>query len=398
MNLLERRATLEALLLKSRPLWAPSPFREQRPDWCSTHPDLSNALLALDDEPLARLSENDESARQWLLPYLPVLEDLPALTELPGSWATGQRTVAPLQHPADKSALRDIPGRKLGQIEAFVNAVGKPQAPLVEWCAGKGHLSRHFLLTWGGEALAVERNPDLCAKGEALAQRIRPVQRFQVGDVMEEATRPTLREAHAIALHACGDLHVRLVRSAQAESARAIDIAPCCYQLTKHETYPPFLESGLALDRDHLKLAVTETVTASPRQIADSQQASAWKLGFIALRDRHQHANRYRPFKPVPWDWQTRGFQHFITKLAEREQFALPSALDWAACEAEGWQRHHESRRLQLVRMAFRRAIEVWLLSDMGVWLERQDYKVTLREFCARHLTPRNLLLSARRN
>jgi hypothetical protein len=74
----------------------------------------------------------------------------------------------------------------------------------------------------------------------------------------------------------------------------------------------------------------------------------------------------------------------------------LPAGLDFAACEAAGWLRHRESRRLQLVRQAFRRAIEVWLLCDLAAWLEKQGYAVTLREFCARALTPRNLLLSAR--
>ena len=52
--------------------------------------------------------------------------------------------------------------------------------------------------------------------------------------------------------------------------------------------------------------------------------------------------------------------------------------------------------RLQLVRLAFRRPLEVWLLMDMAVFLEQQGYTVAVGPFCAPTLTPRNLLLSAR--
>ncbi|HET6719054.1 MAG TPA: methyltransferase, partial [Rhodocyclaceae bacterium] len=104
----------------------------------------------------------------------------------------------------------------------------------------------------------------------------------------------------------------------------------------------------------------------------------------------------YQPFRPVPASWQNAGFADYLQRLAAREGLPLPGDLDLAACEAAGWQRHHQSRRLQLVRLAFRRAIEVWLLCDLAAWLEKQGYSVTLREFCARSLTPRNLLLSAR--
>ena len=52
--------------------------------------------------------------------------------------------------------------------------------------------------------------------------------------------------------------------------------------------------------------------------------------------------------------------------------------------------------RFSIVRHAFRRAIEVWLVLDLACYLEERGYAVALGSFCERHLTPRNLLISAR--
>ena len=399
MRLDERRRALETLLLDSEPYWRPSTFREQRPDWCRQWPALTAELLALDDATTASLSEDAARMTERLLPWLPMLQPLAALTALPAEAAGApEADAAPIEvNNAEARASRDIPGRKLGQIDAFVAAVGRPQAPLVDWCAGKGHLSRRFLQRWGGEAVAVERNPALCDAGADLARRVRHPQRFLSADVMHGPMTDVLRGTHAVALHACGDLHRHLVRTAAAVRTPAIDIAPCCYPLTADEPYRPLLaDSRLQLDRNALRLAVTETVTASRRDTAISRRDSAWKLAFLALREQVQPGHGYQSFLPVPAEWRRGGFADFLHRLAAREGVPLPAGFDFAACEATGWQRHHESRRLQLVRSVFRRAIEVWLLCDLAVWLERQGYAVSLREFCPRALTPRNLLLSAR--
>ena len=54
--------------------------------------------------------------------------------------------------------------------------------------------------------------------------------------------------------------------------------------------------------------------------------------------------------------------------------------------------------RLSVVRHAFRRALEVWLVLDLAVHLESRGYRVDVGQFCERALTPRNLLISARRD
>ncbi len=385
-----QRAALEACLLDLAPIWAPSPFCEARPAWCEAHPALTEALLGLDDAALAALNASDDAARAFLVPHLPALAELPALIELP------RRTAAPA--PLQQAAWQFIPGRKAAQIDAFAAAVGAPRAPLVEWCAGKGHLGRRFLMGWGGEARALERNAVLCREGEALSARAGLQQRFEVADVLAPAAAASLAGAHAIALHACGDLHRQLIDLAGPAGARAVDVAPCCYPLGADDVYRPRGgDSALTLDRNALRLAVTGTVTASPRLAAQSERLSAWKLAFVALREARTPGAPYRTFKPVPAAWSGRDFAFFLQALAARENLPLDPTLDFTAAEAAGWARHRAARRLQLPRLACRRAIEAWLLHDLALALENDGFEAGLHAFCPHTMTPRNVIVSARR-
>ena len=83
--------------------------------------------------------------------------------------------------------------------------------------------------------------------------------------------------------------------------------------------------------------------------------------------------------------------------MAQRENLASPSANLLAGFEQRGWQRQREVMRLSIVRHAFRRAVEIWLALDLACHLESRGYQVALGTFCDRRLTPRNLLISARR-
>lgn len=91
------------------------------------------------------------------------------------------------------------------------------------------------------------------------------------------------------------------------------------------------------------------------------------------------------------------GFATWMAKLARREGSVPADNEDWPAREAEGWRRLGEVRRLELARLAFRRPLEVWLVLDRALFLARRGYQIHLAEFCGRSLTPRNVLISARR-
>lgn len=380
----QRLCELQALLTDCRGLWHPQPFREPRPDWCRAWPGLAEELLALPDEVVERLNDEGAAARQLLARHFPRLRACEAWLDLPHGHL-----------PESLSGERwawGIPGRKRAQIESFAGAVRPAAKEVLEWCAGKGHLGRLLALRHGLTVNSLEINGELRADGAALARRAGVAQRFVAGDAL---TFLVPENCHALALHACGELHRSLLR--QASRCAALDIAPCCYYHGVEACYAPMSSvAGLHLTRDDVRLAVTETVTASPRQARQRDREMAWKLGFDGLR-RQQGAREYQTFKPVPPAWMRGDFAAFCGFMAEREGLNSPSASDIAALEKQGWQRQREVMRLSIVRHVFRRLLELWLLLDMAVFLEEQGWQVALKTFCSRQWTPRNVLISARR-
>ncbi len=384
---------LDAVLTASAGLWRPSPYRERRPVWCASEPALTQWLLALDDATVESLAGNESGLHAALAAYLPVIAELASHTRL-----EARATVATAPLPAHFDW--DIPGRKLGQIAAFADAVGEPSAPMVEWCAGKGHLGRLMAARGAREVRSVEREVHLCEQGRRLAQRARtPAQRFASLDALDGASEALLHGRHVIALHACGHLHRRLISGARGLGFTALDLSPCCYHLGAEPVYTPLCGlGGLRPTRDELRLAVTESVTAPARVRDGSQRARAWKLGFQHLRALADGVGQARPMRPVPPAWLRESFETFCRMLAAREGCALPAVIDWAGAAAAGERRCREVDRLSLPRMAFRRSLELWLVLDYAVALEAAGFDVHLAEFCERRLSPRNVLLSARRH
>jgi hypothetical protein len=237
----------------------------------------------------------------------------------------------------------------------------------------------------------------LCHEGEHLAQRAHVDQQFRQGDALRREAAQLVAGHHAVALHACGELHRTLLREAVAAQAPALDVAPCCYAKWAGTHYTPFSSiTSLQLSHDDLRLAVTETVTSAPREVRLRDQEMAWKLGFDALRRTVTGNESYMPIRPIDKGWLKLGFSEFCRALAQRDGVVLPEDVDWTSFEAQGWQRQHDSQRLTQVRHLFRRAVELWLVLDMAVFLEAHGYQVEIATFCERATTPRNILISAR--
>lgn len=387
----ERLRQIDSLLYETRWLWQPQPFKEERPAWCAALPQLCETLLALGDEEVACLGQDYEALITLLAGELPQLAQLHRLCQLPACPAL------PLQDQGPHFQV-GIPGRKWQQIVAFAAALGRVNQPILEWCGGKGHLGRLLGRQWQQPVDTVEHNALLCTEGEQLAQRTRVVQHFYRLDAYSSEAGKQIAGRHPLALHACGELHRTLVRHAVAAGVTAFDIAPCCYYLGAAQQYQPFSDAlQLSLNRDDLRLAVTETVTAAGREVVRRDQEMAWKLGYDRLRREACGVEGYLPIKPIDKAWLRLDFEGFCRELARREERALPCHIAWSRYEQSGWQRQREVMRLSLLRAAFRRALEMWLVLDMANYIAASGYTVSLGTFCARELTPRNILLSARR-
>lgn len=387
MKAAERRRQLDIVLLAHRDLWHPQPFREVRPAWCEQWPELTAALLALSDAEAAHLNDDVPAAMSWLAGYLNDVDALLPLIDIPVA------ENRPPSVPGEGWAW-EIPGRKRAQIEAFAGAVQPAGEDVIDWCGGKGHLGRLLGLAWQKTVHTLEIDAALCADGEHLARRIGLDHRFLERDALVVADWPRTAQ-HAVALHACGDLHRRLVEHGAGTGVTRFDLAPCCYYRGVEGHYQPLSRGGqLQLTRDDTRLAVTETVTASPRLTRRRDQDIARKLAFTTWRAQLGDAP-YNTFKPVPAPWLRGSFADFLACMAAREGLPPPVSGHLESIEAAGWQRQRDVMRLSIPRHAFRRALELWLVLDLAEYLGERGYHSRLRTFCARHLSPRNLLLSA---
>ena len=410
--LFARLVRTEAFLLQHAELWQPAPFH-QTPDWVLRHPDLYDALIALTDAQCERLEHDSTALAHWLGQYQETLTEIPALIALPRAHSARKK-------PWPTGFEWDVPGRKWAQIENFVAALTPRTATLVDWCAGKGHLSRSVAFQHERPIIALEWDLHLCDAAEQLSHKhhtpVTPIRQ----DVLDTSAADHItRDRHCIALHACGKLHLQLMRLASQKQAPALSISPCCYHLIDTSTYTPLspvapalLPQRLVLTRDQLRLAVQETVTANGHARRLRDRKSAWRLGFRqwvqshwptakitfpSLPDRCFHGNfddfcrHMLAHVTPPPDSETTGDSvaslqsHFDS--SERMQY-----------EQAGWTAYRQVQRLELVRHGFRRVLELWLCLDRACWLETQGYDITLSEFCAPQVTPRNLLIDAVRS
>jgi hypothetical protein len=388
MNHRERFLELQSVLKRHQALWRPAPFHVRRPDWCDDWPAMAEAVCGLDAFMLDKLSDDPAACRAWLAPRLPVADVLGPLCDVPH---LATRALPPCDAHFDWS----IPGRKRRQIDAFAAHGPVARAPLLEWCAGKGHLGRRLALADQVPVRSLEIDPALCEAAARLAERAGVEQTVLCADALDGAAHAHVRGHGVLALHACGELHRSLVRTAAHDGAHSYRIAPCCYDRGADNGYRPLSrDASLPLDAGALRLAVTETVTA-PRHVRQRlARDQAWKLGFIALRDALE-GEAIRAFRPVPSRWLSGDFAGYCQALAQREGVRLPGVVDWAQWLAAGERRRAEVRRFELVRHAFRRALEMWLVMDLALGLEEAGFEVQVGTFCARSLTPRNLLVLA---
>jgi hypothetical protein len=383
-----------AVLHEHADLWRPVPFSLPLLPWESKYPALAAALRALDTEQCTSLETDGDQLAHWLAGYLPRLAGIPALVSVAESTAAHTDYPSRFEH--------DIPGRKWRQVTAFVSAMAPPSGAVLEWCGGKAHLGRAVYQRFRTPVTALERNAELCTTGNALAKRHNLDVQLVQCDVMSSATDPHIRKAHhVVALHACGDLHRRLIETVCAHHVPGMDLSPCCYHLTAHANYKPFsraaAHSGLTLSRDDCRLAVQETVTAAGNTTPRRHKKNAWRLGFDALQRTVRGVDEYLPVPPIPDSAFQRGFPTFCRHAARIKALDLPTVVDWPAFEQRGWERQAQVSRMELPRHAFRRVLELWLVLDRALLLSENGYRVNVGTFCNNQLTPRNLMISATR-
>ncbi|KII36305.1 methyltransferase [Pseudomonas fluorescens] len=395
-DLLARFTALDAFLIKHQALWKPRPFTHLSLAWEASYPELALWLRgrSLEDAENAHNQPAELiNAPEPFASLAALSAELSAVGELPG-------------HALEAAGHRlnvDVPGRKWQQIEAFASRLSFAAQPThwLDWCSGKGHLGRR-LLGSGQQLTCVEYDPQLVASGQALSQRHHLHALHVEQDVLAANASAVLSATHTpVALHACGDLHVRLMQLASAAGCQQMAIAPCCYNRISRGEYHALSSAGsrslLQLSVEDLALPMSETVTAGARVRRQRDTSMARRLAFDLLQRQVRGVDEYLPTPSLPSAWLEKPFADYCRDLAALKELSTIGAPDWSALEAAGWQRLAEVRNLELLRGLFRRPLELWLNLDRALFLVEQGYVVRLGSFCETALTPRNLLLLAER-
>jgi hypothetical protein len=394
--LLARFTALDAFLTAHQALWKPRPFTHLHLPWETSYPELAQWLR----QRSLKAAENDHHQPS-------LIEDAPAPFPELAEISRTLSAVAPLpgrtlEAPAHRLNV-DVPGRKWQQIEAFAARLHFATEPThwLDWCAGKGHLGRRLL--HGSQSLTcLEYDPALIASGEQLSRHHHLPAIHLQQDVLAADAAQAIRPEHTpVALHACGDLHVRLMQLASAAGCAQLAIAPCCYNRISAEHYQALSAPGkgscLQLSIEDLSLPLTETVTAGARVRRQRDQSMARRLGFDLLQRQIRGCDDYLPTPSLPSAWLEKSFAQYCIDLAVLKDLSTVGTPDWAALEAAGQQRLAQVRNLELVRGLFRRPLELWLVLDRALLLNEKGYDVRLGTFCETPLTPRNLMLLAER-
>ena len=368
------------------------PFDYLELPWADQAPALRNWLSGLSRQQIDALEENSDALSEALTPFIP---DAPQLAELVALPLFPRRQLI-----VDQRSDFRVPGRKWEQILAFAESLPYAGGPLLEWCAGKGHLGRVLAQGHGAAVESIERESNLCRTGAELAARSGTPLQFHNLDVLSGEVEEVLKpEHHAVALHACGDLHRRLIELAPRRHSRALSISPCCYHLTVDEIYRPYAApakaSKLALTRFDLQLSQQETVTGGQRIRRMREQEMIWRLGFDLLQRELRGRDAYLTIPSMSKSLLQNGFPDFCRWAAQQQGLPLPENIDFQFYESRGAKRRLEVARIEIVRHLFRRPLELWLVLDRALGLEEAGYRVTLGAFCKKPLTPRNILIHA---
>jgi len=394
LTLQQRFAELDRSLYANRNFWQLRSFELLHPPWQGS--SLQRWLLALSAADRHALLADDQLRAESLAPFIPAAQQLL-------DWCQLERAAAAPRPEPPAWLHNHIPGRKWAQIQSFDRALLSPVGrPFVEWCAGKGHLGRLLAYHHRQPVTSLELQQTLCLQGQQLADKQQlPCRHLQLDVLGSDVGAQLPRGCHAVALHACGKLHIALLQQVVANGVEAISLSPCCYHLQQRCQYQPLsaiaAASSLRLSRQDLSLAVQQLVTAGSRDRRLRIKQLHWRLAFDLLQRELRGVDSYLNCPTIPQSRLAGSFAQFCQWMAQEKELALPAVLDFDDFEQRGRQRLVQLECIELVQQLFRRPLELWLVLDKALYLQQQGYAVAVTQFCDAQLTPRNLLIQGER-
>ena len=388
-----RLPALATFLRRHEVLWVQRPEEADAAAWAAGHPELHRWLK--DHARYPEPGDDALSLEPWgpdapamFLEWQHTADELTRLPELPTRALAGTAYTA-----------RHVPARKWGQVLALCRAtlaLPHPPESYVDCCSGKGHLGRTLALATRTPTVLIENDAALCRRAATLADVASAPVRAAHCDVLTPAFAKELAPRRtAIALHACGDLHLSVAAALRQGQLGAAAIAPCCYFRTTALPFrglsKPGRASGLVLHRATLSFSTCGAVVSSPRRKARLARRHAWENGFRLWYEHRTGQTWSFPRQRIRPIELAGKFTDFCRQRAMQADIQLGSRATLEHYENEGWYRLRYSATLERLRQPFRRALETWLFLDRASWLTEAGLHVQAGTFCDRRLTPRNL-------
>lgn len=389
---------LDGLLSYYEALWKPPAFTSSNDSRLEKYPDISNWINSLTEQEIDQIQVSDRKLLESAAPFFHDAADLLALTSAPSKKFQGLEIELP------PFWNRDLPGRKASQIQAFTAALWPFTTPILDWCCGKLHLGRLISEVSGQKVSGLEINPSLVEQAKQYAKKRKlthQVDAHQCDALSTQASHFLCSHQHVIALHACGGLHTKMLESSIQERSSRISVSPCCYHRFNHsELYIPLSseakQSRLRLSNEDLRIATRQCNIASRSETQKRKLLQTWRLGFDALQRELRQVDEYLPCPSLSNTVLQKGFQVFCEEMAALKGLALPGSLDYLHYLKQGEHSFVKYQQIELVRMLFRRALELWLVLDRAMFLEENGYRCDIFEFCESSVSPRNLMIDAK--
>ena len=406
-NFTKAFVAVNELLLSTRSLWQIVAFEHLEILWASEYPKLYQMVSQLSVDEIDSIDANHEQLVDLLLPKL--IQDLSVSALSRSLFHARPDIVAVANTEKRKVGLErlasGIKGRKWQQITQFAQMIieqDKTDTQYLEWCSGKGHLGRLVAKLSNNPVTSIEWQKSLCEQGITLAEKHNVKQVFVNADAFTQGGSLLKPQQHAFALHACGDLHIELLKQGVKAETNNLTIVPCCYHLTQSDCYQPISETArsslLSLSKYDLRLPLQHSIVANNKHNELRNQEVHWRLSFDALQ-RELFANEsYLPLPTIKQSQLNGTFENFVTWACSAKSLTLNTNVDLSKFLEIGKQRQQVAKQIDLVRHLFRYTLEMWLTYDRAMFLQEQGYQVSLKTFCDMTMTPRNIAIVAKRH
>lgn len=302
------------------------------------------------------------------------------------------RSVAALRAlaPATGAAVAKASPKKRDQIEALAALAPRGARRVVDFGAGRGHLTRRLAAELGVDAVGFERREAVVRAARAIAPDPRVAFEARELDADVDVDGGDL----LVGLHACGALGDLLIEAA-ATTGAAVLLVPCCPQKIPGEVRAPLSAAGRELSREVLGLANLAHATEAGTSV---REAARRRLARHGLRLLLAEAGVETRPGEESLGINRKQFRRSLAEVAARgfgaRGLPLPTEDAIRRAEARAAEEQALMRRFALPRTMLARPLEMAVVLDRAAALEagRGPAPEVLVAFPA-SVSPRNLVI-----